>query len=60
MTTNIVIRTSNWPVEVKTSDKPAEAAAATESTERVEPHTDTTVYLTQTRSITLRELPESK
>lgn len=59
MTTTVIVRTHTWPVEITTTDQYG-AQEPVEMMETVAPHGERTVYLTQTRSITFKEMPEPK
>ncbi|AHE52624.1 hypothetical protein [Sphingomonas sanxanigenens] len=59
MTTTVTIKTHAWPVEVTTTDDydSGESHVYTAVTTTVPPGTSVDLYLTSTRSLSLRELP---
>ncbi len=58
MTTNVIIKTHSWPVEITTIDEYQDKR--TETFETVPPQSERTVHITQTRSLLLKELPAPK
>lgn len=59
MTTSVVINTHAWPVEVTTTDQYGDKDPVI-TQETVHPASDRTVYLTDSRTLSLRELPLPK
>ena len=57
MTTTITLETHSWPVEIVTIDHAAERDD-TVTTEQLGPHNKRVLYITSTRSLAFKELPE--
>lgn len=57
MTTTVKITTHDWPVKVERTDKRGDRDDITETFE-VSPHSERTIYLTQSRHVHLTEMPK--
>jgi hypothetical protein len=59
MTTNVTVKTHDWPVLIHTTDRNQETDELyAEFDTTVPPNSVMTVYLTQTRELTFKELPK--
>jgi hypothetical protein len=56
MTTTITVKTHDWPVDISTTDHAVEGDD-TVTTEQVAPHSEHTVHINATRSVSFKELP---
>lgn len=63
MTTTVILKTHNWPVQVTTTDVQdyehggKRVVGETTTTEEVPPNSEATFHITNTRSIAFDELP---
>ena len=56
MTTNVTVKTHTWAVEITQTDEYQDRSIQQEKI-RIEPDSERTVYLTQSRTLHFRELP---